>query len=118
MTIPMKNLCQLWGGNCPTNYATRHIPQEFTAALPFGRPITSFEDPRLECPELLILHGFHYADGAYRAGSGAHNQTFCVRDDGALVVTTCSGERWHEAVRHPDGRTESQVFEGLAGVLL
>lgn len=121
MTIVMKNFCQLWGGNCEASYATRHVPLEYSAALKaagVGRPITSFEDPRLECPELLLLHGYTYADGAFRAGSRDCFQTFTVLEDGTQCVESRVGGRLHEAVRHPDGRVECHELSGAGGVLL
>jgi hypothetical protein len=121
MTTAIKNFCQLWGGSCEASYSTRHVPLEYSAALKaagVGRPITSFEDPRLECPELLLLHGYTYTEGAFRAGRGDCLQTFTVLEDGTQCVETRAGSRVHEAVRHPDGRVESRELCGTAGLLL
>ena len=111
--------CHLFGGSAPAPLKTRHIPEEVTDSLRhhgLGRPVQSLDDPRLECPELLILHGFHW--GVSEVGScyqaqpqKDYYQTVVFHETGALQVISCTGQNIHELWRSPEGEISSQAYQ-------
>jgi hypothetical protein len=115
--------CHLFGGSARAPIHTRHIPEDFTESLRkngLGRPVHSLDDPRLECPELLLLHGFQW--GASEVGScyqaqpqRDHYQTVIYLEDGGLRVLSCSNGRVHDLYRSPEGEISSETY--LAGGL-
>ena len=110
--------CHRFGGSSPAPIQTRHIPEEITDSLRqhgLGRPIHSLDDPRLECPELLLLHGYEW--GASEVGScyQAHPQkdyyqTVVFQEDGALSIISCTGDKIHNLHRTSQGEVSSQTY--------
>jgi len=110
--------CHLYGGSARAPIHTRHIPEEVTDSLRrhgLGRPVHSLDDPRLECPELLLLHGYQW--GASEVGSCYQNQpqkdyyqTIVFQEDGGLRIISCTGNQIHDLSRTPEGEVTSQSY--------
>ncbi|MBX3168587.1 MAG: hypothetical protein KF760_14320 [Candidatus Eremiobacteraeota bacterium] len=113
-----QQFCHLFGGGARAPIHTRHIPKEVTDSLRchgLGRPIHSLDDPRLECPELLLLHGFEW--GASEVGScyqaqpqRDYYQTIVFQEDGGLRIISCTGDKIHDLSRSPEGEVTSQSY--------
>lgn len=110
--------CHLFGGSASAPIHTRHIPLEITEGLRkhgLGRPVHSLDDPRLECPELLLLHGYQW--GASEIGScyqaqpkDDHYQTVIFQEDGGLRIISCTGHQIHDLSRSPQGQITTQTY--------
>lgn len=110
--------CHLFGGSASAPSHTRHIPQEITESLRqngLGRPVHSLDDPRLECPELLLLHGYQW--GASEIGScyqaqphPDHYQTIIYPEEGGLRIITCSNGKIHDLQKSPQGHLTHQTY--------
>ncbi|MBS2037624.1 hypothetical protein JST97_21740 [bacterium] len=109
-TIPQ--FCHLYGGSSPAPSQTRHIPEQVTTRLRahgLGRPVQSLDDPRLECPELLILHGYRW--GASELGACYQNQphqdyyqTVIFPEEGGVRIISCTAGQIHDLYRSPEGQ--------------
>lgn len=107
--------CHLWGGSAGAPLNTRHVPLEMTDSLRrqgLGRPLTSLDDPRLDCPELLLLTGYRWLDtGYYEARPHpSHYQVVAFNDDEVCIRTRC-GQRMHEARRSSEGEITQRTWD-------
>ncbi|MFN8614143.1 MAG: hypothetical protein U0931_41820 [Vulcanimicrobiota bacterium] len=107
--------CHLYGGSAPAPCHTRHVPEQITNSLRthgLGRPVQSLDDPRLECPELLLLHGYQW--GVSEIGACYQNQpqkdyyqTVIFPEEGGLRIISCAGSQVHDLIRSPEGEISS-----------
>lgn len=111
----MTTRSELWGGGCSGPQPRPGVvPCEFIEALRasgLGRPVSQFGDPRLENPELLLLHGFQWGQDGFCARTrrpDVHQTVQYLENGGVRVITRC-GSRQHEATQYPDGRTECVI---------
>lgn len=116
--------CHLFGGSSPAPIHSRHIPETVTNSLRahgLGRPVHSLDDPRLECPELLLLHGYHW--GASELGACYQNQpqkdyyqTVIFLEEGGLRIISCTGDQIHDLWRSTEGEVSSQSYTRGGGL--
>lgn len=113
----------LFGAGTAAAVSTRHIPARITEALRLhglSRPVCGLDDPRLECPELLLLHGFqwqqHDLGSCYQAQfEPAYSQSIIFLNDGGLRIISQAGKQVHDLTRTLRG--EIQAHNTVSGGL-